>query len=75
MVEYEEIKDVFKESKVEGDGVWISFADLWRIDAVACRNGIKAMNEKDVPLFQSFVGQRMLISDIADMFEPKETEE
>lgn len=75
MAEYEEIKDAFKDSRVEGDGVWISFADLWRIDAVACRNVIKAMNEKDVSLFQAFVGQRMLISDISDKFEPKETEE
>jgi hypothetical protein len=69
---YEETKDAFKESRMDGDGVWISFADLWRIDAVACRNGIKAMNDKDIPLFQAFVGQRMLISEIADKFQPKE---
>lgn len=76
MIEYEEIRDAIQDGKVENDGIWLSWADLWRIDAVAVRNGIKAMKEEpdgiNTMLFESFVGQRMLIEDIAELIRPKE---
>ena len=74
-MDYEEIKDAIQDGKVENDGIWLSWEDLWRIDAVACRNAGKAMEDKDVPLFHSFIGQRMLIGDIAELIRPKEQTE
>ena len=78
--DYEDIAPSLKEFKIENDGIWLSWSDLWRIDAVACRNGIRAMkkvkNNDSVAelLFQNFIGQRMLIEEIAELIRPK-TEE
>ena len=74
-MDYEEIKDAIQDGRVENDGIWLSWADLWRIDAVACRNAKIAIEEKNVPLFQSFVGHRTLISDLAELVRPKEEPE
>ena len=79
--EYEEIAPALKEYKIENDGVWLSWNDLWRIDAVVCRNAMQASmemeegEEADINrmLFQNFVGQRMLIEEIAALIRPKET--
>ena len=79
MIEYEEIRDAIQEGKVENDGIWLSWADLWRIDAIAVRNGNKALKEEpkgiNTILFQNFVGQRMLIGDLAELVRPKEQTE
>ena len=76
MAEYEEIRDAIQDGKVENDGIWLSWTDLWRIDAVAVRNGNKAMKKEpdgiNTMLFQAFVGQRMLVEDIAELIRPKE---
>lgn len=72
--DYEDIAPVLKEYKIENDGIWISWSDLWRIDAVACRNALKAMAEVEAGdecsryLFQNFIGQRMLIEEISQLF-------
>ena len=79
--EYEEIAPALKEYKIENDGVWLSWNDLWRIDAVVCRNAMQASREMEEGekiginrmLFQNFVGQRMLIEEIAALIRPKET--
>ena len=80
--DYEEIAQALKDYKIVDDGIWLSWNDLWRIDAVACRNGgraIKAVengHEYGNVMFQAYVGQRMLIEDIAELVRPKtETEE
>ena len=79
MIEYEEIRDAIQEGKVENDGIWLSWADLWRTDAIAVRNGNKALKEEpkgiNTILFQNFVGQRMLIGDLAELVRPKEQTE
>ena len=80
MVEdYEEIKDVLQDYKIENDGIWLSWGDLWRIDGVAVRNALKAheCEPEGVKqmMFQSFVGQRVLINDIAHLIRPKEEDE
>ena len=72
---YEEIKDVLKDYKIENDGIWLSWGDLWRIDGVAVRNAQRAMGRKDgvqQMMLQAYVGQRMLISDLAELVRPKE---
>jgi hypothetical protein len=70
---YENIKDVVKDCKIENDGIWLSVSDLWRIDGVAVRNANKAINTRDdgigQMLFQNFVGQRMLIEEIVALIE------
>ena len=73
--DYEEIKDAIKDCKIENDGIWLSWNDLWRIDGVAVRNAMKAMNGDDPDgikqiIIHSFVGQRMLISEIAELVRP-----
>lgn len=80
MVEdYEEIKDVLQDYKVENDGIWLSWGDLWRIDGVAVRNALKAHEREPEGikqmLFQSFVGQRVLINEIAHLIRPEEEDE
>lgn len=72
MTDYEEIKDALKDYRITDDGIWLSWGDLWRIDAVACRNGGRAMKD-DKGMFHVFVGQRMLIEDLAELVRPKET--
>lgn len=79
--EYEEIAPALKEYKIENDGVWLSWNDLWRIDALVCRNAMQALREMEEGekteinrmLFQNFVGQRMLIEEITALIRPKET--
>ena len=78
-VDYEEIKDVLQDYKVENDGIWLSWGDLWRIDGVAVRNALKALkcepNGVNEMMFQCFVGQRGLINDLAHLIRPKEEDE
>ena len=75
--DYEEIKDALKDYKIENGGIWLSWEDLWRIDGVAVRNAMKVMEKKpkDVPAFWTFVGQRMLIEELAELVRPKEEDE
>ena len=80
MVEdYEEVGDVLQDYKVENDGIWLSWSDLWKLDGRAVRNATKALNgEPDgvrQMMFQSFVGQRMLIEDLAELVRPKKENE
>jgi hypothetical protein len=56
-----------KEPKIINGGIWISWDDLWRIDGVAVRNSQRALESGDITLFQGFVGQRMLIEDLAKL--------
>jgi hypothetical protein len=56
-----------KEPKIINGGIWISWEDLWRIDGVAVRNSQRALESGDIKLFQGFVGQRMLIEDLAKL--------
>ena len=79
VTDYEEIKDAVKDWKVENDGIWLSWDDLWRIDGVAVRNAIKVMNSDESEgikqmMFHTFIGQRMLISELAELVRPKEEE-
>lgn len=79
MVEdYEEIKDVIQDYKIENDGIWLSWGDLWRIDGVAVRNAQKAMDNEPEGIkqmmFQAYVGQRMLIEELAELTRTKEEE-
>lgn len=78
--DYEEIKDAIKDWKVENDGIWLSWSDLWRIDGVAVRNAMKAMNGDDSDgikqiMFHTFVGQRVLINELAELVRPREEED
>ena len=79
--DYEDIAPALKEYKIENDGIWLSWGDLWRIDAVACRNALKAMDEVENGdecsrmLFQNFIGQRMLIEEISQLFNKNETDD
>lgn len=79
--DYEDIAPALKEYKIENDGIWLSWGDLWRIDAVACRNALKAMDdvengdEYSKLLFQNFIGQRMLIEEISQLFNKNETQD
>jgi hypothetical protein len=72
--DYEDIAPALKEFKIENDGIWISWSDLWRIDAVACRNALRALSEAEsgdecsTYLFQNFIGQRMLIEELSQLF-------
>lgn len=79
IADYEEIKDALKDYKIENDGIWLSWGDLWRIDGVAVRNAQKAMNSEpegiEQMMFQAYVGQRMLIEDIAELVRPKKEDE
>ena len=76
--EYEDIAPSLKDYEIESDGIWLSWGDLWRIDAVACRNAMRAMKEVDnghesgIPMFHTFVGQRMLIEELAELVRPKQ---
>ena len=76
---YEEIKDALKDYKIENGGIWLSWGDLWRIDGVAVRNAQKAMNNEPEGIkqmmFQAYVGQRMLIENIAELVRPKKEDE
>lgn len=65
--DYEEIAPSMKEPKIINGGIWISWDDLWRIDGVAVRNSQRALESGDITLFQGFVGQRMLIEDLAKL--------
>ena len=78
--DYEEIKDAVKDWKVENDGIWLSWNDLWKIDGVAVRNAMKVMNGDESEgikqmMFHTFIGQRMLISELAELVRPKEDNE
>ena len=80
MVEdYEEIKDALNDYKIENGGIWLSWEDLWRIDGVAVRNAQKAMDNEPEGIkqmmFQVYVGQRMLIEDLAELARTKEDNE
>ena len=78
---YEDIAPALKDYKIENDGIWISWGDLWRIDAVACRNALKAMDEVEKGdetsklLFQNFIGQRMLITELSELFNKNDDNE
>ena len=76
---YEEIKDALKDYKIENGGIWLSWGDLWRIDGVAVRNAQKAMDNEpkgvNQMMFQAYVGQRMLIEDLAELVRTKEDNE
>lgn len=76
--EYEEIKDVLKDYKIENDGIWLSWEDLWRIDGVAVRNANKKNGKsygENLPMFWSYVGWRVLIEDFAALVRPKKDED
>ena len=78
--DYEEIKDAVKDWKVENDGIWLSWDDLWKIDGVAVRNAMKVMNGDESEgikqmMFHTFIGQRMLISELAELVRPKKEDE
>lgn len=75
--EYEEIKDVLKDYKVDNDGIWLSWSDLWRIDGVAVRNALKAINEdiENIETFWTFIGWRMLIEDLAALVRPGDNDD
>ena len=78
--DYEEIKDAVKDWKVENGGIWLSWDDLWKIDGVAVRNAMKVMNGDESEgikqmMFHTFIGQRMLISELAELVRPKKEED
>ena len=69
---YEELKDVLQDYKIENDGIWLSWGDLWRIDGMAVRNGQHALKEGEIgiPVFQSYVGWRILIEELSKQINP-----
>ena len=79
VTDYEEIKNAVKDWKIENDGIWLSWDDLWKIYDVATRNALKSMDENEfkemgLMMFYSFIGQRVLIEDIAELVRPKKEE-
>ena len=73
--DYEDPEDVIKKCKFDENGIYISWENLWKIDAVAVRNGLKAMKRGEVSLFQAYVGQRMLVDTIGYVLRPHKVED
>ena len=70
--DYEEVALVLQEPRVVGDGIWLSWEDLWRIDGVVARNAMRASKSDDIMMFHGYCGQRMLIEELARLVRPKE---
>lgn len=70
--DYEEVASVLQESRIDRDGIWLSWRDLWRIDGVVAKNAMRALRSDNTTMFHGYCGQRMLIEDLARLRKPKE---